>query len=178
MSHAFLAILRFVGKQSSTFTAVAFETHRRKHRKAPSTLDVLLSKASMCVEVWRNHTWGPQRTVKTPFFLPWQTLLVFFQLRSNKVPQLMKVTRWMECIRNFYKYHILPDFLSTHLIMPYRGKSVTELISLLEWTLKEQRSFCKAVVSIGKEKLWQNKKADLNPEARQSESETCYDLST
>lgn len=44
--------------------------------------------------------------------------------------------------------------------------------------LKEQMSFGKAVASIEKEKLWQKKKkkADLNPEACHSESETCYDL--
>lgn len=67
--HTFLAILRFVGKWSPTFTVVAFETHIRKHHKAPSTLDVLLSKTSLCVEGWHDHTWGPQRTVKNLFFL-------------------------------------------------------------------------------------------------------------
>lgn len=58
------------------------------------------------------------------------------------------------------------------------GRRVIELISLLEWTLKEQMSFGKAAAGTEKEKLWQRKKnADLNPEACHSESEICHDLS-
>lgn len=42
--------------------------------------------------------------------------------------------------------------------MPYMGKSVIELISLPEWTLKEKTSFGKSVANI--EKLWQKKKKE------------------